>query len=292
MRAMNTVQSLTSAKQRNLDPRRRLMKGQPLNPNAAAMLRYQRALEAHVRQMVVTYEREIRKFLKKPVAREYFAADESVSGQAKILMTELARRFSNLFGMKAKKLAEGMIDQASVSSAWSLKSSLKDMTGGLTLKTDILTGELKDVLKASIAENVSLIKSIPEHYHKQVEGAVMRSITNAQGGEQLIPFLRKYRGITERRARMISEDQWRKAYGSINRVRLQKLGLKKFEWLHTSGSQHPRPLHVRMNGHIYNMSQPPVIESKTGERGFPGQLPNCRCRMVPVIDFDSPPSEA
>jgi SPP1 gp7 family putative phage head morphogenesis protein len=207
-------------------------------------------------------------------------------------MTELAKRFSNLFGSKAKKLAEGMIDQASVSSAWSLKSSLKDMTGGLTLKTDLLTGELKDVLKASIAENVSLIKSIPEQYHKQVEGAVMRSITSAQGGEHLIPFLRKYRGITERRARMISEDQWRKTYSSINRVRLQKLGLQKFEWLHTSGSQHPRPLHVRMNGRIYSMSQPPVIDSKTGERGFPGQLPNCRCRMVPVIDFDSPPSEA
>jgi hypothetical protein len=94
MTATNTAQSLTSAKaQRNLDPRRRLMKGQPLNPNAAAILRYQRELEALVRQMVATYEREIRKFLKKPVAREYFAADESVSSQAKILMTELAKRF-------------------------------------------------------------------------------------------------------------------------------------------------------------------------------------------------------
>jgi hypothetical protein len=72
MRATNTAKNLTSAKpQRNLDPRRRLMKGQPLNPNAAAMLRYQRALEALVREMVATYEREIRKFLRKPVASEY-----------------------------------------------------------------------------------------------------------------------------------------------------------------------------------------------------------------------------
>ncbi len=144
--------------------------------------------------------------------------------------------------MKAKKLAEGMIDQASISSVWSLKSSLKDMTGGLTLKTDILTGELKDVLKASIAENVSLIKSIPDQYHKQVEGAVMRSITSAQGGEQLVPFLKKYRGITERRARNIAGDQWIKAYSSINRVRMQKLGIRKYEWLHVGGSMHPRKI--------------------------------------------------
>jgi SPP1 gp7 family putative phage head morphogenesis protein len=286
MRAMNTVQSLTSAKQRNLDPRRRLMKGQPLNPNAAAMLRYQRELETLVREMVATYEREIRKFLRKPVASEYFAADESVSSQAKILMTELAKRFSNLFGIKAKKLAEGMIDQASVSSAWSLKSSLKDMTGGLTLKTDILTGELRNVLKASIAENVSLIKSIPEQYHKQVEGAVMRSITSAQGGEQLIPFLRKYRGITERRARNIANDQWVKAYSSINRVRMQKLGIRNYEWLHSGGSMHPRRIHVSYSGRIFSWDNPPLLDRKTGARAHPGEAIFCRCRAIPVLDFD------
>ncbi|RIQ43658.1 phage head morphogenesis protein, partial [Bordetella avium] len=30
---------------------------------------------------------------------------------------------------------------------------------------------------------------------------------------------------------------------------------------------------------------PPIIDKTTGERGLPGQLINCKCRMRPVIDF-------
>jgi len=270
---------------RNIDRRRKLIKGKPLNPSAPAILRYQHALESLVRHMTATYERAIAKFLAAPVAQEYFALDMSVAAQAKILMTELAKKFEDLFGAKSKILARDMTKDAAASSNWALKGSLKGLTGGLTLKTDILTGELKDVLKASIAENVSLIKSIAETYHKQVEGALYRSITSAQGGAQIVPFLKRYRGVTERRARLIADDQHRKVFQAINRSRLQKLGLRRFEWIHTMGSQHPRKLHQRMSGNLYFFDKPPIIDERTGERGFPGQLPNCRCRINPVIDF-------
>lgn len=269
----------------NVDHRRKILRGQSLNPSAGAIARYRRALEDLVHDMARTYQREIAKFLSKPVAKEYYAADESIASQAKILLTELSKRFEDLFNFKAKGLAEAMLKDASRTSASSLKTSLKDISGGLTLKTDILTGELKDVLKASIQENVALIKSIPQQYHKQVEGAMYRSITTAQGQKDLIPILQKYRGMTQRRARNISDDQYRKAYGAINRVRVRKLGFKKFEWRHHLGSQHPRKLHMRLNGQIFRFDSPPIIDDSTGERGFPAQLPNCRCTMAAVVDF-------
>ena len=141
------------------------------------------------------------------------------------------------------------------------------------LKTDILTGELKDVLKASIAENVILIKSIGETYHKQVEGAVYRAITSAQGGEALVPFLERYKGMTQRRARNIANDQSLKAFASINRARLEKLGIGRYEWLHTAGSQHPRRLHVSYSGRIFSWDSPrrcwigrPALEHILGRR--------------------------
>ena len=70
---------------RNIDQRRKLVKGKALNPNAAAIMRYRRALEGLVTEMTAIYQREISKFLSKPVAREYFAQDESVAAQARIL---------------------------------------------------------------------------------------------------------------------------------------------------------------------------------------------------------------
>ena len=43
-------------------------------------------------------------------------------------MTELAKRFDNLFGLKAKGLADDMMRDAASSSAWALKGSLKELS--------------------------------------------------------------------------------------------------------------------------------------------------------------------
>ena len=67
---------------------------------------------------------------------------------------------------------------------------------------------------------------------------------------------------------------------------MEKLGLKKFEWLHSGGGHHPRPDHVAMSGNIYSFTSLPIIDSKTGERGIPGQAINCKCVMRPVIEFE------
>jgi len=90
-----------------------------------------------------------------------------------------------------------------------------------------------------------------------------------------------------RRARMIAHDQTRKAYNNLNRGRMEKLGLKKFKWLHTGGSAHPRKLHQMLNGLVFSFDDPPIIDEKTGERGIPGQAINCRCRMQVVLDLEN-----
>ena len=67
---------------------------------------------------------------------------------------------------------------------------------------------------------------------------------------------------------------------------MQGLGVKKFKWLHSMGGKEPRPLHKNvLNGNVYSFDDPPVIDERTGERGLPGVLINCRCRMLPVIEF-------
>lgn len=261
------------------------LRGKPLNPNVAAIARYYMLIDNLIAKMVKQTMRELNAFFKTPHAEEYFAQDATVSAQAKILMAELQRKFDDLFALEAKPIALFMVDDASDSSAYMLASSLKELSGGLTLNTDIFTGELKEILAATIAENVSLIKSIPQQYFTQVQGSVMRSITTGKGLADLIPELQKQHGITRRRARIIANDQTHKAFNNINKARLTKLGVKKFEWLHSAGAHKPRPDHVAMNGKTYSFDNLPVIDRKTGERGIPGQLINCRCRMVPVIDF-------
>jgi SPP1 gp7 family putative phage head morphogenesis protein len=146
-------------------------------------------------------------------------------------------------------------------------------------------------LTATVAENVSLIKSIPAQYMKDVAGSVFRAIQTGDGLADIVPKLAEVEGVTMRRARNIALDQTRKTYNAINRERMKAVGVKKFEWIHSGGGQHPRELHMQMDGKVYAFDDLPVIDERTGERGIPGQAVNCRCTMRPIVDFGEDDTE-
>jgi SPP1 gp7 family putative phage head morphogenesis protein len=195
------------------------------------------------------------------------------------------KKFNSIFAEFAQRAAETQMNSVDKASSNAVYESLKELSGGLSLPTSAFNSEMKQILKASTIETVSLIKSISAEYLSGVQQAVVRSIASGRGLADLVPFLEKKKSITVRRARMIAHDQTRKAYNNLNRARMEKVGLKKFRWLHTGGSAHPRQLHIDYNGKIFSFDNPPIIVKETGERGFPGQAINCRCRMQAVIDF-------
>lgn len=287
---MPTKLRLTQKRQAHVDRRQpEKLKGSPLNYNVALQDKYAKELVSLVKQMTQQTMRDIKRLYGHADLKEYFATDAMAmdvtpAGQAKMLTNQLTAKFNDLFGRKAPDLAKRMVNNADKASASATHASFKQLSGGLGIKTNILTEELHQVISASVAENVGLIKSIAQKYLGDVQGAVMRSITNGSGLESLQPALEKYEGMTVRRARNIAYDQTRKAYNNINKGRMQKAGVKKFEWLHTGGSQHPREMHIALSGQVFSFDELPVIDDD-GTRGIPGQAINCRCRMLPVVDF-------
>ena len=263
-----------------------LMRGTTLNYNASAQDKYVQALFNLIDPMCKTVKKEILLLFKSNTAKKYFAQDDSISGQANILTNDLMNRFNQLFNSKAKMLAVRMVNQQDQVSKTNLHQSLKDLSGGLLIKTDFLTGDMQEILSAAVNENVSLIKSISSEYLTDVKGAVMRSITTGNGLETLMPALERLEGVTKRRAKNIALDQTRKVYNHLNAGRMDKVGLEKYEWVHSGGGQHPREDHIAMSGNIYSLKMPPVIDLNTGERGIPGQAINCKCTMRPVVEFN------
>jgi SPP1 gp7 family putative phage head morphogenesis protein len=263
------------------------VKGATLRQSQTAAARYNRQLQQLIAEMVRATRAELVKLFTSPTAIEsHVATDASIASQSRILTNALIDRFTVLFSRAAAGISQSMIDEVQTNSATGLKNSLKEISGNLELKTDVLTSTpVADTITASIAENVGLIKSIPEKYMTGVQNAVMRSITSGNGLADLDPYLKDAKGITERRAKNIALDQTRKAYNSINKARMQGLGIGKFEWIHTGGSRKPRQDHIEMSGNIYSFDDLPVIDQRTGETGIPGQAPNCRCTMRPILDF-------
>lgn len=247
--------------------------------------RYRKRLSDLTQRMTRETTREVRALFGTDHAAAHFGQDATIGSQSRILLNALSAKFQALFAQAAQPMAEQMVDGASKASASSLHSSLEKLSGGLSLKTTVNNPMLTEIYKASVAENVSLIKSIPQQYLDKVQGAVMRSITTGNGLQDLVPALEQYEGQTHRRAELIALDQSRKAYSSINRGRMQAIGIKKFMWHHSGGGAHPREDHVEMDGEIFSFDDPPVIDPRTGERGVCGVAINCRCVMSPVFDF-------
>lgn len=265
-----------------------VMRGKPLNYNVGNQVAYSNALSVLTKRMTREVQKELVAFFKTETAKQFLgtATDATISSQARILTTALTKKFNQLFAQNAKPMAERMTEQASKASKANLFSSMQELTGGLSLKTNIMNPDLEEVVMATVVENVGLIKDVSNRYLQNVQGAVMRSITTGNGLQDLVPALQREEGVTLRRARNIAIDQTRKAYNNLNRGRMQAMGLKQFEWLHTGGAQKPRPLHLQLSGQVFSFDDLPVIDDKTGERGIPGQLINCGCRMRPVISFE------
>lgn len=269
------------------------MRGRRLALPAGVAMRYAAHLDVLVRQMTSETRDELLKLFNHPDVKEHFAKHGTVyamdavspSSQARIVANALKRKFEQLFGREAKPVAETMTGQANKASASAIATSLKELSGGLTLSTDVVTGPMAEFMTGTIARNVALIKSIPAQYFQDIQDATMRSITDGKGLADLVPALQQYEGITERRAKNIAIDQTHKAYNGLNKGRMQAVGVHQFEWVHSGGGMHPRQRHIDMSGHVYSFANPPVIEDD-GERGMPGQAINCRCTMVPVIRFE------
>ena len=274
-----------------------VLKAPRLAYNAALQGRYAAALERLVKQMTRETKKQLVKLFRGEISDDYFknqekisAMDASLASQARILLNALSRTFEGLFDLKASSLAKTMVEATAKTSTTTVQESLKQLTGGLTLKTSIVSSGQEEVSTALVEENVSLIKSIPQQYLKDVTGSVMRSITTGQGIADLIPEIQKYDGQTYRRAKNIALDQTRKAYNSINRQKLLNNGIKQFEWVHSGGGLHPRESHIKIEGKIFSFENVREEQAALGvpqsDRGLPGEPINCKCTMRAVIVFE------
>ena len=252
-------------------------------PPKSVEMKYRRALAELTDFLRKTTVAEIKKAFE---AQAAMTQDASFAETLTALIASLQRRFNVLFSERAGGLAEAVARGVDRHSALSAAGSLKELSGDVTLSPVLVQGVAREVLEATVKANVALIKSIPEKYFEQIEGAVMRSIQTGRGMADLQPEIERLGMVTKDRAALIARDQTSKATAALNNVRLDALGIDKFKWLHSGGGKEPRRLHKdTLNGNVYSRANPPIIDERTGERGLPGQLINCRCRMVPVLEF-------
>lgn len=209
------------------------------------------------------------------------AQDADPADALRKAMKELASRWQGRFDEAAADMAEHFAKDVSERSDVAMKAALRK--AGFTVKFRP-TAAQRDILKATVNENVSLIKSIPAQYLTQVEGAVMRAAQVGGDLGKLTDELAAHHGVTRRRAANIARDQNNRAHAALKRERQLALGLDEEEWVHSAGGKHPRASHVKAGKDRvrYKIAEG-WLDPADGVRCWPGSKIGCRCVGRTVI---------
>lgn len=196
-------------------------------------------------------------------------------------LRELSDRWISRFNEMADRIAERFAIQGAKHTDASFKAALKDAGWTVEFK---MTPIMKDAVTATIQENVSLIRSIPQEYLMEVEGIVMRGFTQGRNLKAISDELQHRYGVTKRRAALISRDQSNKLTAAVTQARRIDLGLYEAIWVHSGAGKHPRPSHLKAGKDKlkFDVRQGAYID---GKYIWPGTEINCRCSSKVVLPF-------
>lgn len=150
--------------------------------------------------------------------------------------------------------------------------------------------DIEEYLKASVAQNVNLIKSIQQQYLDQVDTIVIENMRRGLMPGKIAEQLFNQYDITKRRAKFIARDQTAKINSDLTRKRFNASGVKYFRWV-TSKDERVRSEHrkfantvTKYGKGIYRLDKPPI--NSKGEEVWPGSDYGCRCVMIPVLQSE------
>lgn len=262
----------------------------PVRPPVAIERAYHKKLRAMLREM----DRSLNFWLR----AEYRKAEPEIVGDSAMAdlrtkMRRLVRYWNRKYGKKAREMAEWFATEVQKHTTRNLQNQMKRAKLaelGFDLKFAYHSRRERAIFNSIVEQNVNLIKSIASEHLTKVQGVVLRGIETGHDLSRMTQDLEEGFGVSERRVAMIARDQTAKASNNLSRQRLMDYGVKKGKWMHTSSGKTYRDSHVQMDGEIYDLEQG-CYDDDYGDYVQPGELVNCHCVCIPVIDFGNEETE-
>ena len=204
------------------------------------------------------------------------------------------KEFALILGLKTtvlqentKKIADKWLKKAKTFSKKNLQEVNSDFFG-----KKMTIGYDKSIYDATfqsfIDRNVQLITNISSQTVTNIENIVYDAMTTGRGWQEIEEKVGKQKDIAQSRVKLIARDQTNKANAALNQIAQEEAGIEYFEWWGVD-DERERKAHLKLNGKIFKWKDEynrlPIIDDR-GNRGFPGQAVNCRCRGLGITILD------
>lgn len=246
--------------------------------------KYSRKLRIAIRWMGKSVEKEIHALYKK---NEKDIVWDTPAEKFSALLNKIIKKYENAFNKRAEVYAEDLVQDVSSDLNRKIEKEVNSIrkaknSNAKYFKFKSTPQSIVDIQSAIIAENVSLIKSIPKEYLQDVESTVYESLSRGNDLSKFSEELESKYGIARRRADIIARDQTDKATSYLGIKKAESIGVTKARWVHSGAGKTPRESHVNADGKVFSLDKGLKID---GEFIFPAELINCRCSSDLIFDF-------
>lgn len=201
----------------------------PVRPSQGAERFYRSELNALVRNMSQQLYAVLRPELSR--LKPQYTGDSLVTldGWTDDILAVIRRVSSifatNLFDQQARRVAAGTISRAEADNAEDFRKSVNRAVG---VDFSLITKPkgMVDYLEASTAENVNLIKSIPQEYFQRVETIVLGGMKSGLAPTAIAKQIQEQTGVSARRAKLIARDQVSQLNSDLTRQRQTAAGIE------------------------------------------------------------------
>lgn len=151
---------------------------------------------------------------------------------------------------------------------------------GVDIRPYLLQPDVAAYLRQVVADNVALIRTIPQVAHQSLRDRLAAELAEAPFDRaRLTTLLRDEYRSTGYRVRRLARDQTSKTIGRLTEIRHRQIGVRRYRWS-TSLDERVRDTHRVHDGEIFAWASPPPAT------GHPGEDIQCRCVAIPIIEDD------
>ena len=146
-----------------------------------------------------------------------------------------------------------------------------------------MTPFIEDELRENYINNIdTYISKWSEEAVERLRERMQEEVTAGFRADHMMKVIQAEAGVSANKAKFLARQETSLMVSNYREARYKEAGLERYRWS-TSHDTRVRPRHKELSGHVFDWSNPPVVDEVTGRKAHPGEDFGCRCVAIPIL---------
>ena len=164
-----------------------------------------------------------------------------------------------------------------------MEGQIKTDLSAVAVEPELPPERVEQIAKEYNENQTTTIKGWTVEQTSRLRDMVERNVFNGSRRNDLEAMIRYEWDVTQNKAKFWARQETSLLLSKYSELRFKDAGIRRYRWS-TSHDERVRESHKELNGKVFFLDSPPIVDPKTGRRAHPGEDFNCRCVKIPVID--------